>query len=359
MWFNRKLKTENQHLKELLRLQVQQHQKELEELRVICTEYERSQQTGRVSGDLYSQVLSCQNRGGEMLLTIREALAGSAAHLMDEKQALGELEQLFTQTRSAIGSLTTRAQIIKEEAQQSLAAVSQLDVTTSAINQFVTAIQGISAQTNLLALNAAIEAARAGEAGRGFAVVADEVRQLARNAHESSSQIEVLVNQIVSQAQSIKSIIDDNQVSADEIATSSSQIDSVVAKVLVQSGEMQEVIHRAATTSFLNTTKLDHVVWKSAIYRQIEQQTFNEPVSGHTECRLGKWYFEGYGAQLFGHCSAFRELDEPHQRVHESGKAALQARQQGDIKTMVAELDAMESASMQVVNCIDRLLGEV
>ncbi len=359
MWFNSQLKTENKILRQQLVEQQRTHQIEIDELKTIIRENEMMQQQSRQNSDLFTEVIACQNQGGEMLNAIRDGLASSASLLTEEKESLSELDKIFDQTRIAITNLGSRATYINEQAKQSMHAVMELDATTASINQFVAAIQGISEQTNLLALNAAIEAARAGEAGRGFAVVADEVRQLASKAHEASSQIEKLVKQIVFQANEIKNIVDNNQASAVDIAASSTQIGQVVEDVLQRSHQMQHVIHNAATASFLNTTKLDHAVWKSNVYQLIEQPQHSHDVNSHTECRLGQWYFKGFGAENYQHLSNFKALDAPHKAVHEAGKAALHARHTGNLSDMVKQLHQMEDASMRVVHYIDNLMRDV
>lgn len=173
MFFGRKLKEENASLRQSLKEQASRHQAEIAELKQVIADFESAQKLSREHLYNFSQVIACQNQGGDMLQTVRDALAGNADELLHERDALRQVDALFSQTRSAVESLGSRADVINEEAGRSRAAVELLDSTTSAINQFVTAIQGISEQTNLLALNAAIEAARAGEAGRGFAVVAE------------------------------------------------------------------------------------------------------------------------------------------------------------------------------------------
>ncbi|WP_407334446.1 CZB domain-containing protein [Enterovibrio sp. 27052020O] len=121
---------------------------------------------------------------------------------------------------------------------------------------------------------------------------------------------------------------------------------------------MQRVIQNAAVSSFLNTVKLDHAVWKSSVYKFVSNSDYSQQVNRHTECRLGKWYFEGEGEKHFKSLPSFLAIDSPHKQVHESGRQALDAGKRGDFHTMVDHLRRMEDGSIQVTTAIDRLLSE-
>lgn len=357
--FKRKLEAlKADYQRELAEMQ-SNHQREIDDLKELLNEKEHQLKNMQHQGDSDAAVLSYQLKGGDMLFSIRDGLAGSAEELINERKALKQLDLAFDHTRTALRTLNERANLINEQANASMDAAMVLDQTAHLISNLVSSIQEISDQTNLLALNAAIEAARAGSAGRGFAVVADEVRSLAGKAHDASQEIERLVALVIDQTTSIKSVVSLNHEVASDVAASSTQIDSVVGDVIDRSNHMQRVIRLATTASFLNTVKLDHAVWKNQIYSLIESGNFAAGANSHTECRLGKWYYEGYGGRKYSHLSSFKSLENPHRQVHTSGRDALKAGESGDLKSMVRHLDQMEASSLQVVKSLENLMNEV
>ncbi len=328
----------------------------LEELQHL----ERKLASGQVtSGDAQERVAVCQIQGASMLEMIRQSIAEHAEALVEERKELETLDQLFSDARQAVTNLESRSRRITEHAGSSAASAAALDEAASSIQGLVDNIRQVSDQTNLLALNAAIEAARAGEAGRGFAVVAGEVRHLAQRAGDASAKIDALVQEIVQQIASIRQAVMSTQDSATEVSASSVQIHEVVGTMIDRSERLQLVMSETATTSFLNTTKLDHAVWKNQVYRALHNRDFDSHLACHTECRLGKWYFQGYGAKHYASLRSFQALDKPHREVHEAGHQALQAARAGDVQTMAEALERMEAASVQVVGYLDDLMRQV
>ncbi|QEF36094.1 hemolysin [Helicobacter pylori] len=247
-----------------------------------------------------------------------------------------------------------------EKMQNATSLADSLNQRSNEITQVISLIDDIAEQTNLLALNAAIEAARAGEHGRGFAVVADEVRKLAEKTQKATKEIAVVVKSMQQEANDIQTNTHDINSIVGSIKGDVEELKSTVKNNMIVAQAAKYTIYNINNRVFCGLAKLDHVVFKNNLYGMVfGLNSFD--ITSHKNCRLGKWYYEGAGKENFSNTSGYRALESHHASVHAEANDLVKAVQEDhitDSKYLEHKVHLMEDSAKHVKENIDKMFYE-
>ncbi|KAA8670128.1 methyl-accepting chemotaxis protein [Vibrio gigantis] len=236
--------------------------------------------TASVNQKTSSETQAQLNSQREQTATVATAMT-EMSHSVQEvansaQSSLTMVQQVESASESGRQIMNTNISTINQlevRLTESVGAVGELQQMSSQIGSILDVIRGIAEQTNLLALNAAIEAARAGEQGRGFAVVADEVRVLAQKTTQSTSEIETMISNLQSSSKTASNVIEscmsDMDMSVQQASSANSAMEEIQALILEISHMSTHISQAAAEQSETsgdiarNIEDINHIADKS------------------------------------------------------------------------------------------------
>ena len=213
-----------------------------------------------------SQVASAME---EMTATVQE-VARNAVHA---SQAAASTDTVAKSGKLVVDEAVNAINSLASEVQSAADVIQELEKDSENIGQVLTVIQGIAEQTNLLALNAAIEAARAGEQGRGFAVVADEVRTLASRTQNSTHEIQKTVEGLQIRARNAVKVMEQGQIQAGNSVQQAASAGEVLDQINYKIHEINDMNNQIACAAEEQTAVAEEINRSINKIGEVSEQT--------------------------------------------------------------------------------------
>ncbi|MFK5983875.1 MAG: methyl-accepting chemotaxis protein [Pseudomonadota bacterium] len=302
------------------------------------------------------------------LETIRFDLMGMSDVMKQLNSIASNNGKTAKESRQSVTEISHALQSIVTKISSMAGSIEKLDAETAQVSESLQFISDIADQTNLLALNASIEAARAGEQGRGFAIVAEEVKSLSDRTKQATIKINNNMDSFKKQVHLINSKSHLSSELAEKVSTNIEQFRSRFNDFEQAANKTSAFVTYTKDRSFGALVKTDHILYKQNGYFVLNGngvESHRQVIQvDHKNCRLGKWFYEGTGKQLFSNTQGYKAMESYHEGVHSNVHKAISEFDKDWLHNhvirsqLIEYVNQFEQASKMVMDYIDKMVQE-